>query len=183
MTARTNPLPVLRGHAKTLVNGKQIDWIARLVMWGLPIAIGALSLALGWRFVAPSAVLSGIALLMGGLLSTAGVLMNLRLKLTDRDEAHQAAEDAKRNLDEAVPHVLTAALASLLSAITIIIAMNYPICPGSQTINRAFSGIIAALLTFVAVLFVATIIRLYAAYVQVNRVPNGVNGFVRRGSL
>lgn len=135
------------------------------------------------RFTAPTSVLTGVALLMGGLLSTAGTLSTLRLKLTDRDESHQAAEDAKRNLDEAVPHVLTAALACLASAIVIIIAMNYPLAHGDPTINKGFSSVIGAALTFVAVLFVATIIRLYAAYVQVNNVPKQVNGFVRHGSL
>lgn len=176
-----NPLPVLRAHARTLANDTGPDWAARAVMWAAPVAVGGASYFFEWRFSAPSAVLSGVALLMGGLLSTAGVLMTLRLKLTDRDEAHTSAEQAKRNLDEAVPHVLTAALASLVSAVVIIIAMNFPTAPDNPAINRGFSSVIAVTLTFVAVLFLATIVRLYAAYVQVNRVPNEWNGFVRRG--
>jgi hypothetical protein len=147
------------------------------------MVVGGTAYLLAWRFSAPSAVLSGVALLMGGLLSTAGVLSTLRLKLTDRDESHRAAEEAKRNLDEAVPHVLTAALGCLTSAIVIIIAMNFPVAAAEATINRGFSCVIAVTLTFVAVLFVATIIRLYAAYVQVNRVPKQLDGFVRHGSV
>jgi uncharacterized Tic20 family protein len=183
MTARMNPMPVLRAHARTLMNGSSIDWTARLIMWVTPVAVGVVTYSLRWRFDAPSSLLTGVSLLMGGLLSTAGVLSTLRLKLTDRDESHKAAAEAKRNLDEAVPHVLTAALASLTSAVIIIIAMNYPIAHNDATINRGFSCVIAAVLTFVAVLFVATIIRLYAAYVQVNSVPQELNGFVRDGRL
>jgi len=183
MTARMNPMPVLRAHTCTLVNGTNADWWARGIIWGTPVAIGTVAYFTAWRFTAPSAVLSGVALLMGGLLSTAGVLSTLRLKLTDRDESHRDAEDAKRNLDEAVPHVLTAALACLASATLIIVAMNFPLALGDPTINRGFSCVIAAALTFVAALFVATIIRLYAAYVQVNRVPRELNGFVRHSSL
>ncbi|UXA07610.1 hypothetical protein KXD96_05675 [Mycobacterium sp. SMC-2] len=183
MTARMNPMPVLRAHARTLANGSSTDWLARIVMWAVPVGVGVTAYVVAWRFTAPAAVLSGVALLMGGLLSTAGVLSTLRLKLTDRDETHKAAEEAKRNLDEAVPHVLTAALACLASAVLIIVAMNFPLAMGDPTINRGFSCAIAAALTFVAVLFVATIIRLYAAYVQVNRVPKQLDGFVRHGAL
>lgn len=183
MTARMNPMPVLRAHARTLADGSSTDWAARVIMWAIPVGVGTTAYVLQWRFSAPSAVLSGVALLMGGLLSTAGVLSTLRLKLTDRDESHREARDAKRNLDEAVPHVLTAALACLTSAIIIIVAMNFPLAAGDPTLNRGFSCVIAAALTFVAALFVATIIRLYAAYVQVNRVPKELDGFVRHGSL
>lgn len=183
MTARMNPIPVLRAHSRTLMNGEHADWAARLVMWGGPVAIGVLSFLSSWRFSTPSVLLSGVALLMGGLLSTAGVLSTLRLKLTDRDEDHRAADEAKRNLDEAVPHVLAACLACLASAAVIIIAMNYPVCPNAPGLNKGFSTVIAVLLTYIGVLFLATIIRLYAAYVQVNNVPTKLNGFVRRGSL
>ena len=138
---------------------------------------------LQWRFSAPASVLAGVALLMGGFLSTAGVLSTLRLKLTDRDETHQEAQESKRNLDEAVPHVLVAALACLTAAVLIIVAMNFPLAVGDPTLNRGFSCVIAAALTFVALLFIATIIRLYAAYVQVNRVPDALNGFVTDGTL
>jgi hypothetical protein len=182
MTARMNPMPVLRAHALTLKNGDSADQWARVIIWGTPVVVGASAYVFAWRFTAPSAVLSGVALLMGALLSTAGTLSTLRLKLTDRDEGHLEAEAAKRNLDEAVPQVLTAALGCLLSAVLIIIAMNFPLAEGQTTINRGFSCAVAAVLTFVATLFVATIIRLYAAYVQVNRVPKEVNGFVQHGS-
>ncbi|MEV3903318.1 hypothetical protein AB0K11_13420 [Mycobacterium sp. NPDC050551] len=179
--ARINPMPVIRAHVRTLTNEARVDWVARAIIWGAPIAVGSLAYGTSWRFTAPSAVLAGVALLMGGLLSTAGVLSALRLKLTDRDEAHRVAEEAKRNLDEAVPHVLTAALACLAAATVIIVAMNYPLAVGDPTINRGFSCTTAAALTFIGVLFVATIIRLYAAYVQVNNVPSQLNGFVRHG--
>lgn len=182
MTARMSVMPVLRAHARSLANGTDPDWITRAVMWGTPIGVGITAYVCELRFGAPTALLAGVALLMGGFLSTAGVLSTLRLKLTDRDESHSAAEAAERNLDEAVPHVLTAALGCVTSATLIIVAMNFPVTD-TGAINRGFTCVIAASLTFVAVLFVATIVRLYAAYVQVNNVPTRLNGFTRRGKL
>lgn len=182
MTARMSVMPVLRAHARSLANGADPDWITRAVMWGTPIGVGVAAYASQLRFGAPTALLSGVALLMGGFLSTAGVLSTLRLKLTDRDETHNAAEAAKRNLDEAVPHVLTAALGCVTSAVLIIVAMNFPVNEFG-VINRGFTCVIAAALTLIAVLFVAAIVRLYAAYVQVNNVPPRLNGFARRGTL
>ncbi|MDP9639736.1 hypothetical protein J2W18_004685 [Rhodococcus cercidiphylli] len=183
MSARLNPMPVIYGHARTLVNGTRSDYAARFVLWGAPVLVGLLSYLFAWRFTAPSALLTGAALLMSGFLTTAGALSTFRLKLTDRDEMHRDAEQAKRNLDEAVPQVLVAALGCLVTAVLVIIAMNFPVCPGSATINRGFSASLAGVLSFVALLFVATIVRLYAAYVQVNRVSDDLNGFVRHHSI
>jgi len=166
-----------------LRNGRARDTAAAITFWVIPIAAGALALAWGWKLAAPSALLTGVALLMGGLLSTAGVLSTLRLKLTDRSESHSDAIESERNLDEAVPHVLTAALASLVAAVLLVIGMNVPSDAPSPALGTGWTAPIVTVLTFIALLFVATIIRLYAAYVQVNRVSRDLNGFVRPGRL
>lgn len=176
-------MPLFYGHARTLASQAGPDRVARGALWGLPIAIGIVAYVCEWRFTAPSALLTGAALLMSGFLTTAGALSTFRLKLTDRDETHRDAQSAKRNLDEAVPQVLVAALGCLTSAVLIILAMNFPLGEDTAAINRGFSAAVATSLSFVALLFIATIIRLYAAYIQVNRVSDDLNGFVRHHSV
>ncbi len=179
---RFDPIPLLVGHWKSLLDGTyeryQPDWWARAVLMLVPGGLAAAALWQDWKIAAPDPLLAGVALLAGALVGAFGNLSTFRLKLTewaDRDDDTLQVE--RDMIDETVSHVLMAALLCAVTAVALVIGTN------ASEPEAPITGVLAALIIFlgsyVALIFLLVLPRLYAAYVQINNVRDRFNGFTR----
>lgn len=178
---RFDVTPLLRGHWKGLVDGRfeqyHPDYLARAIMF-LPVAMGLVSFFADWKITAPAPLLSAVALLAGALVGSFSNLSTWRLKLSewsDGDDDRFVVQKAM--LDETAAHLLTAALVCALTALALVIGTNTVDKQGHVT--GLLAAVIIALGTYVLLLFILCLPRLYAAYVELNRVPDRLSGFAR----
>jgi hypothetical protein len=196
MLDRLLPVEVVRGHWRGLSDYRTdtvtADVITRLVLVGASIGTGlAMWLVPGAAIRQPGPLLAGVALFAGSLLAAFGQLSTLRLKLTDLDKAADVAKDlqpyeaAPRSnphtrdfLDETAAHLL---LASYLSAVTAaMLVLGSSVFPRSDgSICGPLAGAIGATSTYVFVLFLIALPRLYVAYTTINVVRKQLSGIGR----
>lgn len=180
---RLNPAPLFRGSWKGLRNrdasgNSAADLVTRLVTYGVPIGVAILMIVKKITLVAPIPVLTGMALLSGGLLAVFAQMATLRSRLTDRREDLVEAEEPDRRLvDEAVAHLLTAAYCAVVSAALLVVGMN--LSPDGKTVEAPISGIACGLATAVVTLFLIAIPKLYSAYVRLNHVQKDMSGYAK----
>ncbi|WP_326651558.1 hypothetical protein [Streptomyces sp. NBC_01750] len=184
MSERFNVLPVLRGHWKGLTDGRdttrpRADIVARLSLL-LPVAVFALMLGRGGRLAAPAALLTGVALMAGGMLSAFTHLSTLRLKITEWDSSGGASrfEVERGMLDETAAHLLTGSLVCAFDAAALVIGMNVGATKAGQ-LQGFWAALAAGLSSYVLIVFIFVIPRLYSAYVEINNVSSELNGFDR----
>ncbi|MFJ9525476.1 hypothetical protein [Streptomyces cyaneofuscatus] len=184
MSERFNVLPVLRGHWKGLTDGRhaaqRADVVARLSLL-LPVVVFGLMLWREGRLAAPASLLTGVALMAGGMLSAFTHLSTLRLKITEWDSPGEASrfEVERGMLDETAAHLLTGSLLCAFNAATLVIGMNVGVTKTGH-LYGFWAAASAGLSSYVLVVFVFVIPRLYSAYVQINDVSSELNGFDRR---
>ncbi|MEC4573641.1 hypothetical protein [Streptomyces virginiae] len=184
MLDRFNVMPVFRGHWKGLTDGRystrRADVAARLSLL-IPACVFVLMALRGGRLAAPAALIAGVSLLAGGMLSAFTHLSTLRLKITEWDNAGGASrfEVEKGMLDETAAHLLTASLLCALDAATLVIGMNFGVTSTGQ-LSGFWAALAAALSSYVLLVFIFVIPRLYSAYVEINNVAPDLNGFDRR---
>lgn len=183
MWERFNVLPVLRGHWKGLTDGRYAggrpDIAARISLLA-PVVIFSLILWRNGKLAAPAALLTGVALMAGGMLSAFTHLSTLRLKITDWETPGSISrfEVEKDMLDETAAHLLTGSLLCALNAAALVIGMNVSVTESGH-LYGFWSALAAALSSYVLIVFVFVIPRLYSAYVQMNSVRDDLNGFHR----
>jgi hypothetical protein len=86
--------------------------------------------------------------------------------------------DTRNMLDDAAAHVLAAALLAATEAFTNIVGMQWgKHC--DQALNTVFSTAIAGMGTYLFLLFLMTVRKLYAAYVVGNDVSDELSGHHR----
>lgn len=152
-------------------------WLARILVFGAPIAVGVWVFSTHGRITAPDAVLGGLSLLAGALLAAFAQLAAWRLRLVERLEDHRVSEQADRDhLDETVSQLLTAAYISGLDALILVIALNVSVDKHGAVVG-AWAAVVAALGLLVIVLFLIAVPRLYSAYVNTNKVRDALNGY------
>lgn len=182
MSQRLLPLALFRGHWKVLSDYRETrtlgDFITRGVVYGGPLLLAAAMWWFDGSFSAPGSLLAGVALLAGGFLSAFTHLSTLRLKLTDRQKDWDSAERLDRDaLDETATHLLMAAYTAGVTAALLVIAMNFT--PSGQSVVGVFAAVIAATSSFLILLFLVAIPRLYGAYVSINGVRRELSGMHR----
>ncbi|MGY1718584.1 hypothetical protein ACI8AG_06010 [Blastococcus sp. SYSU DS0552] len=178
---RLNPSPILRAHRKALTRADRPDgtgdWGARGFAWGAALLFVP-ALIWDWRLAAPEALLAGVSLLAGALLSAFGILATVRLRLQDRVPHSGASQQrAKDLLDESVAHLLAATLACLVNAVLLVVGMNI-----ADRADDPLIGLPAALSigasAYLAVTFLMLLTRLYATYVDAVQPRDQLNGLV-----
>ncbi|MFF9023800.1 hypothetical protein [Streptomyces eurythermus] len=183
MSERFNVVPVFRGHWKGLTDGRYMtrraDVMARLSLL-LPVAVFGLMLWRGGRLAAPAALLTGVALMAGGMLSAFTHLSTLRLKITDWENPGTASrfEVERDMLDETAAHLLTGSLICALNAAALVVGMNVSVTKTGH-LHGFWAAAAAGLSSYVLIVFIFVIPRLYSAYVQMNNVSGELNGFDR----
>lgn len=189
MLDRLNVAPVFRGQWKGLTQGgtrdrdhPSADWAARIVLYGAPVVVFLVVLLRGGQLRAPEALLTGVAILTGGLLTVFGALATYRLRLGEVETYDPGSANDRDGLDESVAHLLSAALACVIDAVVLVVGLN--LSPDDATsITGIPAAIAAGVSTYVALIFVIAIQRLYTAYTVISRVPDHLNGFARRGRI
>ena len=193
MLDRLLPVEVVRGHWRGLSDYRTDNVVAdvttRVVLVGASIGAGlAMWLIPGAAIAQPGPLLAGATLFAGSLLAAFGQLSTLRLKLTDLDKAAELAKDlqpyeaAPRSnshtrdyLDETGAHLLLASYLSAVTAAMLVIGSSvFPQADGS--ICGPLAGAIGATSTYVFVLFVIALPRLYVAYTSINTVRKELSG-------
>lgn len=183
VSERFNVLPVLRGHWKGLTDGRykerRADIAARLSLLG-PFTVFGFMLWKHGHLAAPAALLTGVTLMAGGMLSAFTHLSTLRLKVTEWEKPGVASRFAVERdmLDETAAHLLTGSLLCALNAASLVIGMNVGATKAGH-LSGFWAATAAGLSTYVLIVFIFVIPRLYSAYVQINNVSGELNGFNR----
>ncbi|MET9928623.1 MULTISPECIES: hypothetical protein [unclassified Streptomyces] len=183
MLDRFNVAPIFRGHWKGLTNGQYLsyrpDVLARLIML-LPIALFVFLLIRGATLSAPSALLTGAALLAGGMLSAFTHLSTLRLKITEWDgESGESRFGAEREmLDETAAHLLAGSLACILDAASLVVGMNLGLDSKGRLVGF-WAAVSSGISFYVLLIFILILPRLYSAYVEINGVIGRLSGFTQ----
>ncbi|ORL15426.1 hypothetical protein A6I85_05995 [Prescottella equi] len=128
------------------------------------------------QLTSPAIIVAALSLLTGALLTVFTQLSTLRLKLTewyDRDDVDRRPD--KDSIDESVAHVLVAALVSISATIVAVFAIALG-DEGAPALRGVVAAITVALITYVLLLLIMLIPRLYGAYASVHDVADELNG-------
>ncbi|MEW1866355.1 hypothetical protein AB0399_39290 [Streptomyces sp. NPDC088194] len=184
MSARFNVLPVLRGHWKGLTDGRRAihrgDKVARSSI-GIPLAVFLLMYLRDGKLASPAPLLTGVSLLAGGMLSAFTHLSSLRLRITDWDGAGGISrfEVERRMLDETAAHLLTGSLLCAIDAGSLVVGMNISLSKSGH-LYGFWAALSTALSSYILVIFIFVIPRLYSAYVEINGVGGELSGFTKK---
>lgn len=173
MLDRINPLIVVRAHWSMIENrtetSTQPDLATRWVLALVPAAVALGALATKLQLAAPGVLVSALSLFSAGLLAAFAQLAAIRSRYPAPVDAWDPDRLTRDMLDEAIAHILTAALLSVTTAVVIIVGMNVGNADGAH-INRWFTLAVAPMGTYTFLVFVMTIRKLYGAYVTANGV-------------
>jgi hypothetical protein len=183
MSSRFIPVELFRGHWKGLSDyrGHQIvpDNLSRAILIAVPLLAGASIFLLQGTLAAPGSLLAGVALLAGGFLAAFGQISTLRLRLTDRAKDFGEVEAIDRDaLDETAAHLLVASFMSAVTALVLVLGMNLG-ANQAGVIWGFWAALAVVPATYVLLVFVIAIPRLYAAYVNINKVRDQLSGTYR----
>jgi hypothetical protein len=137
----------------------------------------------GGRLSAPGALLTGVALLAGGMLSAFTHLSTLRLKMKEWVGGSEVSryEVEKGMLDETAAHLLTGSLLCAFDAAALVVGMNVSVTKEGHLFGF-WAALAASISSYVMIVFVFLVPRLYSAYIEMNDVSSSLNGFVSRKS-
>lgn len=183
MSSRFDIRPVLRGHWKSLTNGQYLsyrpDWSARLILL-LPVVLFIVMWVFGGQLAAPTPILTAASLLAGGMLSSFTHLSTLRLKLTEWSDVEGQDRFAveKEMLDESAAHLLTGVLLCVCDAASLVIGMNVSTSKSGHLVGF-WAALSAGISSYVLLIFIIMIPRLYAAWVEINGVIDRLSGLTK----
>lgn len=181
MFDRINPLPLFRGHWYTLSDYRKTkptaDLFTRALVVVVPLGVGV------WMFVAsgtlsdPGAILAGLALLAGALLAAFAQLSAWRQRLTERaEDFHHSEQRDRDNLDETAAELLVSSYMSVISLIVLVLGMNFGVDADGAVVGF-WAALASTLCSYVVIVFLIALPRLYSAYVNINSVRDELNGF------
>lgn len=181
MAIRLVPVALFRGHWKALSDYRdgtpRPDKLTRTVLIAVPLLVFGLLMLPGAKLSAPGALLSGVALLAGSFLAGWGQVASLRSKLTERADVAGSAEQVDRDaLDETSAHLLVAAVLSAAAALVLVLGMNFASDPTTGALIGVFAALAGGIETYVLILFIIAVPRLYTAYVSMHEVRAELSG-------
>lgn len=156
--------PLLRDHFRSMQRPNlSPDWAARTLVVLLPVGVGAVSYVLEWRLTDPSAI-SGASALVAGIMFGAFTQI---AAFRDRIEGRRPFDaTTRRHFRETAAHLMTGALAAALEAAVLVVASGIRPHPDAK-LDRIPTSIVLALGSYVLVLFIMSIRRMYSAYLRV----------------
>ncbi len=112
-------------------------------------------------------------------------LSSLRKAYTDRVDVWGDAERVQRDyLDETAAHLLTGSYTAAWCAASLVVAMNTatPQVPGGPAVPHGLcASVPVALATYLFLIFIVAIPRMYVAYVELNDVRDELSGTHKDG--
>lgn len=173
MLARLNPLIVVRAHWRSLEirtpTSRSSDTAAKVILLGVPTTVGALAFFSDLELQSPGVLVSALSLFSAGLLAAFAQLASIRSRYPAPTEAWDPERLTREMLDEAIAHILTAALISVTTAVLVIVGMNVGDAAG-QSINQWFSIVVSVFGIYMFLVFIMTIRKLFGAYVSANQI-------------
>lgn len=177
--SRFNPGALLHGHTKSISNYTQpgkpkpasgTRWFMRVLALVSGVTVGIFDT----RLQAAGALLAAVALLAGGMLTAFTHLSTLRKTYTDRADDWPEAERISRDyLDETAAHLLAGSYTAAWCVATLAVAMNVS-CGG---VPHGWGATIpVALATYLFLIFIMAVPRVYIAYTELNHVRPELNG-------
>jgi amino acid transporter len=172
---------LFRGHWKALSDYRSGEllpdrWTRRILVI-VPLGVAGLMFWPGATLAAPGALLSGVALLAGSFLAAWGQVASMRMKLTDRASEYRNVEQFDRDaLDETAAHLLVASLLSGATALMLVLGMNFAADATTGAVSGVFAALAAGLATYVLIVFLIAVPRLYTAYANLHQVRDELSG-------
>lgn len=181
MSSRFVAVELFRGHWKGLSDYRQKNPVAdrwtRSTLIALPLLAGGAMFIPGAQLAAPGAILAGVALLAGSFLAAWGQVASLRLRLTERAADFKTAQQVDRDaLDETAAHLLVASVLSGCTALVLVLAMNLAANPATGAVSGPLAAVAVALASYVLLVFLIAVPRLYTAYVNIHKVRPELSG-------
>ncbi|MGC4903056.1 hypothetical protein ACLQ2Y_27465 [Micromonospora echinospora] len=156
--------PLIRDHFRSMqLPNSAPDWTARSIVVLVPVAVGVLSYLKEWRLTDPSAISGASALIAGIMFGAFTQLAAFR----DRIEGRRPFDaTTRRHFRETAAHLMAGALASALEAAVLVIASGIRPNPDAK-LDRIPTCVVLGLGSYVLVLFIMAIRRMYSAYLRV----------------
>ena len=185
MFDRLLPVSVFRAHWKGLSSYRdddvRPDVATRLVLIVVPMGIGISMWLFCGELSSPAALLAGLALLAGGLVAAFGQLATLRLRLTERMTSDDDGQRTDRDfLDETAAHLLSAAYGAAVTAAVLVAGMNFALDKDGE-LYGPWAAVATALASWVILVFLIAIPRMYEAYAKINKVRDALSGTHKGG--
>lgn len=180
MFERFLPTALFRGQFKSLSDyrGKKVRgaWAERVIVFASPIATYLLLWLNNATLSDPDSLLAGVSLFAGALLAAFAQLSAWRDRLTERAIRYELTESPDRDaLDETATHLLAASYMSALTAGLLIISANIA-SDELGNIGGPWAWLSAASGTYVFIVFMIAIPRLYKNYTAINKVRRALSG-------
>lgn len=185
MLERFIPVEVVKFHWSSLEDRSddhedgrgRSDRPVKVVLVLAPCLAAGIVIWRGLELQAPGPVLAALSLLSAGLLAAFGQIASIRSRYRLPDDAYDPDKHTREMLDEAVAHVLTAALLSVSTALLIVLGMNIG---GSAARLPVWATAIVLLFgTYLSLLFLMVIRKLWGAYEVANELDQR-NSYLHR---
>lgn len=151
------------------------DRLALGVLYGLPLVLGGVAYLLGAKLAGADGLLAAAGILAGALFMAFTQVAAWRDRYTERQKERHEAELVQRySLDETVAHILMAAYGCFLLAVLVIVGANFT--DAEDRIVGPMAGIVIVVGSYVLLLMLIIMPRLYAAYVVTHGVPRDLSG-------
>lgn len=175
---------IWNGHMKGLRNRdfnkadtppSAADVFARIILYGVPVVLGALALWRGATVAAIDGLLAAAGLLAGALFMAFTQVAAWRDRYTERMDHWEDAERPQRySLDEAVAHILMATYACFVLAVVTLVGANFTDKDGNLT--GIFAALVVTIGTYLLLLLLIIVPKLYASYAVTHRVTKDMSG-------
>jgi hypothetical protein len=156
----------LDGLRKRRVQGDEpVDGPTRYILFGLPLAVGAVAVALRLQLADAGSVATACGVLIGALLSGFGALGAWKERLLARDRDTEQVD--LRALNEAAAHILLSVIVAMGATVTLTLAANLTTKdPGTTRawIVATCGGIGIGALVFLSISLVIVVNLLWDAY-------------------
>lgn len=180
---RFSAIYVWRGHKKGLMDrdfrAEQPvgvpDPLARTVLYGVPLLLGVVAYWLGAAIAAVDGLLAAAGVLASGLFMAFTQVAAWRDRYTERMVSREASEKPQRfALDETVPHILMATYACFLLLVVVVVGANFADEDGRLV--GAFAASTIAICSYVLLMMMIVLPKLYSAYVVTHKVDADISG-------
>lgn len=116
---------------------------------------------------APASLLAALSLMSAGLLAAFGQIASIRSKYRLPDDDYDPDWRTREMLDEAVAHILTAALVAVFTAVVIVVGMNSGDGDG-ETLAQWASAVVTGGGSYLVLIFLMVVRKLWDAYEVAN---------------